>query len=485
MIKPPSAQRTSLQVPRKVLIIAHDVVVTTAAFPAAMLLRDNFALSSHHLEPTVNGTLLIFLIATLVFSGFGLHRSMWSHASLNDLRAAARALTIILVLSIPAMFLLDRLEGVPRAVPIIFWCVAMVGLSASRILYRSYCCDRHSSRSRRSSASEQRVLVVGNPEDALLVIHTLAGMAAATVRVVGIVSDRIFAGRTLAGVPVLGDLGNFPEVLGALEIGGVPPTRIIVADPHADLCTRAFQQLIKLADASEIQVDRSPNLWDFRTDLEQQSAQPSFCQGIVGAGGYHRIKRLYEGFAAGLALLFVAPLIGLVAIATVVSVGSPVLFNQVRAGRKMRGFALRKFRTMGDPLGADGRMLSDQERMTRVGALLRRSKLDELPQLWNVFMGHMSLIGPRPLLPRDLPIDDHVTLHERYSVRPGLTGWAQVNGGQRLTAEQKMTLDLYYIRHASLFFDLKILLLTMGMIVRGEKINQHEIERAKTALVVA
>ena len=477
---PPATRRLS----RRVLIIGHDLVVTTAAFPLAMLLRDNFMLVPHHIEPMINGTVLVFLIAAVVFNWFRLHRVMWSYASLHDLERAARAVTAILALFIPAMFFLDRLEGVPRAVPAIFWCIAMVGLSLSRVLYRS-CADHQRTRRRRPSADEQRVLVVGNPKAALVVIETLASERHAGCRIVGIISDPIYVGRTLRGIPILGHLEESPRILGSLEIRGLRPDRIIIAEPHANLRDTEFQCLLRLADARQIQIDRSPMLRAFGDDSDEQETRPSLSAEIVGARGYHRAKRMFDGMVAGLALLLAAPLIGVIAITTLTSVGCPIFFDQMRAGRKMRGFALHKFRTMGDPLGPDGTMRSDEERMTRIGALLRRTRLDELPQLWNVFVGHMSLVGPRPLLPRDLPLDDHTALRERYSVRPGLTGWAQVNGGQQLTAAEKMALDLYYIRHASFWFDMKILVLTMRMVVLGERINQHEIERAKTALVMA
>jgi hypothetical protein len=144
----------------------------------------------------------------------------------------------------------------------------------------------------------------------------------------------------------------------------------------------------------------------------------------------------------------------------------------VRPGRGNRPFTLYKFRTMRDPCDVGGAPLPDPERTSFLGRALRRTRLDELPQLVNVLRGDMSFIGPRPLLPRDLP--DHAS--ERIAIRPGITGWAQVNGGQRLSAEQKVALDVWYIRNAGALLDLRIIGRTLKMMVRGEDIERLEPE---------
>jgi sugar transferase EpsL len=172
------------------------------------------------------------------------------------------------------------------------------------------------------------------------------------------------------------------------------------------------------------------------------------------------VKRLLDLFLAGFALLALSPVLLFTAIAIRFSMGSPVLFRQVRPGYRERPFRLVKFRTMRHGVGPDGRPLPDGQRLTRLGRLLRSTSLDELPQLWNVVRGDLSLVGPRPLLTEYLP---YFTERERlrFTVPPGITGWAQVNGRNESSWDQRFANDVWYVEHWSLRLDLKILLLTV------------------------
>jgi lipopolysaccharide/colanic/teichoic acid biosynthesis glycosyltransferase/glycosyltransferase involved in cell wall biosynthesis len=172
------------------------------------------------------------------------------------------------------------------------------------------------------------------------------------------------------------------------------------------------------------------------------------------------VKRLAD-FAAALAgLALAAPVMAAAAVAIRLTMGAPVLFRQRRAGRYGRGFTVTKFRTMREARDEGGRLLPDAERLTRLGRFLRHFSIDELPQLWNVLKGEMSLVGPRPLLPEYLPLyTDREKL--RHAVRPGLTGCAQVNGRHTLPFSKRLALDSWYVEHWSLWLDLKIALLTL------------------------
>jgi lipopolysaccharide/colanic/teichoic acid biosynthesis glycosyltransferase len=164
------------------------------------------------------------------------------------------------------------------------------------------------------------------------------------------------------------------------------------------------------------------------------------------------------GAAAGLTLL--GPVMGATALAVSVSLGTPVFFKQTRAGLNGLPFTLSKFRTMRDTRAADGSLLQDSARVTRTGRFLRSLSLDELPQLWNVLRGDMSLIGPRPLLTQYV---GRYTPHQarRHEVLPGMTGWAQVNGRNALTHEERFDLDVWYVDHWSLALDARIAWLTL------------------------
>lgn len=165
------------------------------------------------------------------------------------------------------------------------------------------------------------------------------------------------------------------------------------------------------------------------------------------------------------ALLLAAPLLLFIAIAVRVNLGSPVLFRQQRPGLRGRPFTMVKFRTMRDAIGRDGRPLPDADRLTAFGRLLRSTSLDELPELWNVLRGDMSLVGPRPLLMEYL---DRYTPEQarRHEVRPGVTGWAQVHGRNALSWEERFHLDVWYVDHRSFRLDLQILIRTFTIVLR-------------------
>jgi lipopolysaccharide/colanic/teichoic acid biosynthesis glycosyltransferase len=182
------------------------------------------------------------------------------------------------------------------------------------------------------------------------------------------------------------------------------------------------------------------------------------------------VKRLFDILVAGLALILLAPLIALTALLVRVKLGPPILFRQLRPGRHGRPFTLLKFRTMRDARDSSGALRPDAERLTPFGRMLRRSSLDELPELWNVLRGDMSMVGPRPLLM------EYVDLYSpeearRMEVPPGLTGWAQVNGRNALSWDQKFALDRWYVDHASFALDLKILGLTIVNVISGRGVS--------------
>ncbi len=182
------------------------------------------------------------------------------------------------------------------------------------------------------------------------------------------------------------------------------------------------------------------------------------------------MKRAFDVAVAALMLLALLLPIGLIALLVRWRLGSPVLFCQLRPGRDGRPFEMMKFRTMTDACDAQGELLPDELRLTRFGRFLRASSLDELPELVNVLRGDMSLVGPRPLLMEYLPLYS-AEQARRHAVRPGLTGWAQVNGRNALSWEEKFALDCWYVDHQSFWLDLRILLLTVKKVLVREGIS--------------
>ncbi|HZR24007.1 MAG TPA: sugar transferase [Vicinamibacterales bacterium] len=183
------------------------------------------------------------------------------------------------------------------------------------------------------------------------------------------------------------------------------------------------------------------------------------------------MKRLLDLSIASAVLVLLALPLAIVAVAVRVTLGRPVLFRQRRPGLRGEPFELLKFRTMVDLTDARGHALSDAERLTAFGRFLRATSLDELPELLNVIRGDMSLVGPRPLLMQYL---DRYTAEQarRHEVRPGVTGWAQVNGRNAISWEERFALDVWYVDHRSLWLDLKILALTAATVLRRDGVNQ-------------
>jgi sugar transferase EpsL len=182
------------------------------------------------------------------------------------------------------------------------------------------------------------------------------------------------------------------------------------------------------------------------------------------------LKRGLDVFAAVTALIILSPVLLVIAGVVRRRLGAPILFRQTRPGLKGRLFQIVKFRTMHNDVGADGRPLADAARMTRLGSFLRSTSLDELPELWNVLTGDMSLVGPRPLLTAYLTRYTSAQAH-RHDVRPGITGLAQARGRNALTWDEKFALDLEYVEHCSLLMDMKILLLTAWQVVARRGVN--------------
>lgn len=182
------------------------------------------------------------------------------------------------------------------------------------------------------------------------------------------------------------------------------------------------------------------------------------------------MKRLFDVVASACALLLLALPLLVVIWMVRRKLGSPVFFTQMRPGLQGKPFLMVKFRTMTDARGPDGALLPDADRLTPFGRFLRATSLDELPELWNVLKGDMSLVGPRPLLMEYLPLYSPEQAR-RHAVRPGVTGWAQVNGRNTLSWEDKFKLDVWYVDHRSLWLDLKILWLTVRKVLVREGIS--------------
>ena len=184
------------------------------------------------------------------------------------------------------------------------------------------------------------------------------------------------------------------------------------------------------------------------------------------------LKRAFDIVIALIGLIILSPIILIVAILIRINLGSPILFRQTRIGKDNKEFEMMKFRTMKNTADKSGKLLSDEERLTNFGKFIRSTSIDELPELINILKGNMSLIGPRPLLVQYLPLYSNVQI-KRHNVPPGLTGWAQINGRNAISWEEKFKLDIYYVENWSLKFDFKIFFMTFKKLFIREGISKE------------
>lgn len=255
----------------------------------------------------------------------------------------------------------------------------------------------------------------------------------------------------------------------------------LVAPRDSEALAEAMLRFAEQPALARIMGDRSRSLAAEKFEVSRTN---DLVIAAVTGQSEHRPRRralqdrpIFEGTAALILAIVSLPLMGLIAAAVWLAMGRPILHVQRRAGVGGLPFALVKFRTMRDTRDGAGRLLPDDRRVTGLGRLLRRTRFDELPELWNILAREMSLIGPRPLLPETVAAMGSPGM-ARCSVRPGLTGWAQVNGNALLTDADKLSLDLWYIENRSLWLDLRIAAQTLWTVLHGERLNPAQIEKA-------
>ena len=213
-------------------------------------------------------------------------------------------------------------------------------------------------------------------------------------------------------------------------------------------------------------------LWDL--SLENRREQDEESPGERNS--YQILKRAFDLSASVAIAIAISPVAILIALGISIDLGWPIMFWQKRLGYQGQPFLIYKFRTLHPPYDQLGNFVEESQRASRFGSFLRRLRLDELPQLWNVFTGDMSFVGPRPLLPIDQPKRSQL----RLQMRPGVTGWAQINGGREITPEEKGVLDEWYVRNASVWLDIRIILRTVGTVLFGDRYRVSHVAEAES-----
>jgi lipopolysaccharide/colanic/teichoic acid biosynthesis glycosyltransferase len=449
------------------------------SLPIAYLLRDgDLVLGGARAEPVLSALPLMGLAALASGLLVGNSRAVWRYLGVPEILRLAQFAAVAILAFILGQFLVDRLAGMPRSVPPLQFLVMMFLLLASRIAYGEWLRWTGVAAAARTAMP---ILLVGGGDGAALLIRLHRMNRDPVYEPLGILCNRVSADRSVAGVPVLGDLAHLERVVANLRVRDMTPVKLVITRPHHEFGYPAIDRLVDQAHGLGIEVADLPDLMRFEGGEREPTAAE---RERLAVDVYPRVKRGFDILVTGVVLAFCWWLIALAALAVALFIQRPVLFVQMRPGQSGRPFRLFKFRTMRDPTDSRGRALGDAERTPAVGRLLRRTRIDELPQFFNVLKGDMAIIGPRPLLRGDLDaMPDRGAARSR--TKPGVTGWAQVNGGHQLTAGEKLALDLWYGEHASFGLDLRILWRTGWMMVLGEKRDEAAIERALGASATA
>lgn len=455
------------------MIQAFDVTVTVVAFVLAFSLRTEFQFSDPDWLAMQWGIPIVAVVSLIAYHAVGLFRGTWSQTAEADLIVVVRGATLVSALLVTGMVLTNTLAEIPRSIPLIHWFITVVALYGSRILWAKY-------RDAKVAADKSVALLVGCDKAAFRFLTSMQVLAGSRFQIFGLLDDsvdKMRIGRTVRGTPVIGKVDRADECLAQLGVHGVFPDRLIVMDSFRQASPERFAKLQRLAAQKSIGVDVvNDSIWgDDRKDDALPKETVKAAKPILSAKRYLRWRRPIEWLVAMMLVGLLSPLFIILAVVCLIDVGRPVFFWQMRPGRYLKPIKLLKFRTMRSGLDKDGNPLSDEQRTSTLGRIIRRSKLDELPQLLSILRGDMSFIGPRPLLPRDQPEDAEL----RAIVRPGVTGWAQVNGGHPLEIEEKFALDIWYIQNASLWLDIRVLWRTLRTVLLGDRVDRAAINQAK------
>ena len=323
----------------------------------------------------------------------------------------------------------------------------------------------------------ERIVVIGANRFASSFIQLLRAYSPQHQPVIAVLdNDAAMIGRAISGVQVLGAPQELEAIVSEFAVHGIGTDRIVIAGEVNFLSPPVLHEVERICQkapnrtqfpATDDWCKRAQTQQRLRFSLEAadtMASLPSFAP-----PRFFRLKRWIDVVGSLVLIVLFFPVLVLAGVLVLLDVGPPIFFWQERLGWKGRSFLIYKFRTLGAPFDSTGTRRWGRRQPSAVGRFLRATRLDELPQLLNVLFGEMSLIGPRPLLPEDQPANTSI----RLSVRPGISGWAQVNGAKLVTKEEKEELDEWYIRNASLWLDVRIIMMTIKVMLRGRVSSQE------------
>ena len=435
---------------------------------------------SYFSTPILAYAVVGFSINILTFIVMNVYETLDHVFTGKDALSVVLSCLISVVLTTFVFFVFTRLDGVPRTVPIIYGLVLVFGLLLYRLLHKEIY-EKSSvivnyPLTVDSNFLLKRVIIIGLDPFAISVIRTTEKQIPQTVQVIAAYSHNgKYNGRTISHVRIFDDITSLRSIVQEYLVHGILVSEIWISDSCLinQNSKQSIQQAVHECGVVSKKLSEALNL----TSLETQNATKDLKPRNVERPNfiYWKIKRFLDVSVGVLLFISLSPIIIILVIITFKIYGMPIFFWQERIGRFGRRFRLYKIRTLGAPINKHGKLLNDEERLTEFGRILRRLRLDELPQLLSVINGDMSGIGPRPLLPRDQPRDSSI----RLLVRPGITGWAQINGGELLSVDEKNLLDCWYVYNASLLLDIKIVVGSFKVLFLGVYKNHKALETAR------
>jgi lipopolysaccharide/colanic/teichoic acid biosynthesis glycosyltransferase len=426
--------------------------------------------------------LLSLIFSLMAFTVFRIHSAIPRYLSIDDIVVVAKAVLVGEFLTCAVLFTVTRLDGIPRTTPAIHALVLAAGLIMARAVV--YLIDNTSKPAARPEESTN-VILIGLNDLSVRFMELLQASAGGHQNLIGVLDSKLrLNGRSVNGVRVFGPPRHLEALIDEFATHGVSADLVVVGTEAHELSKEAVSEVRRVCSRRNIEL---MFLSDVLAASRAKHAHSAFQVARVAppalsvvpavtASRYFRSKRFVDLLVATILLIALSPVWLAVVVIAIFDVGTPVVFWQRRIGLRGREFQLYKFRTLRASFDWQGHKVAKAHRLSRIGKRLRKMRLDEIPQLLNVLVGDMSLIGPRPLLLQDQPPNPSV----RLMVRPGITGWAQVNGGALLSAIEKDDLDTWYIRHASPQLDLRILWMTLVSLARGDRRSEQALTKARS-----
>ena len=450
-----------------------DILSAFLAAPIAVGLRDPSLFSGVRAAPTVGYCFIAFGAALLMVIVFHLGQSVYRQTSAREARSVVAASLAATALSTVCSFSIYRLDYIPRSLPVIqvlVLCALLLGgraIATFRRGSRNLCASNY--------LVDSHTLLVSANSYCLSYLKMLDAFNVDRTNLVAILdhNPKLF-GRAVLGHPIIGPPSAVARVVGEYQVHGVDVAQVLICENRPKFEDSVWNEIRQFCNSTKVELKFLSDVLGFELaepiENKGESEEPE-----IGSRGYRFAKRAFDLLICVAIAIVISPIVAFVSIGIIIDLGWPIIFWQKRIGYRGRPFLVFKFRTLHALYNRRGDFVEEDRRRSRFGSFLRRTRLDELPQLWNIVCGEMSFVGPRPLLPIDQPKRSQL----RLQMKPGVTGWAQINGGKQIAAEEKGALDEWYVRNASVWLDVCIILGTVGTVIFGDRYRGSPVAEAE------